>query len=121
MRTIVIACLLSMLLASPASASDTKWLALAIAGHSADYLSSVYFSTKPDACLESNPLARHADGTFDARKGAAALAATVTAEWLLLKVTRGKSSHMKVFGQAVVIGAGAAASVAATRNMMSGC
>lgn len=111
----------ALLLAPPAQASDTTWLLMTAAGHTADFASSVWFSTNGSACKELNPLARKADGTFDVRKGAIGVGVTVAAEWAVLKLThRSKNDTVRVFGKALVIGAGVAGFGQAALNV-GGC
>jgi hypothetical protein len=120
MRAVFALGLAVFLMPSLASASDTKWLYMTTSGHVADYASSVWFSQNGSPCQELNPLARHADGTFDARKGAIGVAATVAIEWAVLHFTaKSKSENVRTIGKAVTIGAGAAGFGQAAINVAS--
>ena len=114
------AAVFALLIVSGSAQADDKWAyALPASGHIADYLSSVKFSAQPGtSCIESNQLARHADGSFDARKGAAWTAAVIGSEWLVLKLTRkSKNEQIRLLGKVVAISGGSIGWSMATHNL----
>ena len=111
---------LLLLLARPAWADNTWLYALPASGHVADYLSSVTFSSRPGSvCIEGNPLVRHPDLSFDARKGAVWTAAVIGGEWVAIhQLSRSDKPKVRVIAKVLAISAGSLGWTLATRNLM---